>query len=46
MMNTFLAVIGPEALWLTFVWLASAIVASILSQREGLRREARVSSPA
>jgi hypothetical protein len=35
MMNTFLAVIGPEALWLTFVWLASAIVASILSQVKG-----------
>ena len=35
MMNTFLAVIGPEALWLTFVWLASAIVASILSQLKG-----------
>jgi hypothetical protein len=35
MMNTFLAVIGPEALWLTFVWLVSAIVASILSQLKG-----------
>jgi amino acid transporter len=34
-MQTFLAVIGPEALWLTFVWLASAIVASIFSQSKG-----------
>ena len=34
-MQTFLAVIGPEALWLTFVWLASAIVASIFSALKG-----------
>jgi hypothetical protein len=34
-MQTFLAVIGPEALWLTFVWLASAIVASLFSANKG-----------
>ena len=34
-MQTFLAVIGPEALWLTFVWLASAIVASLFSALKG-----------
>jgi hypothetical protein len=30
-----LAVIGPAALWLTFVWLASAIIASLLSDAKG-----------
>ena len=35
MMKAYLAVIGPEALWLTFVWLASAIVASIFSHLKG-----------
>jgi hypothetical protein len=30
-----LAVIGAKALWLLYVWLASAIVASYLSQRKG-----------
>ena len=30
-----LAVIGTAALWLTFVWLGSAIVASILSSAKG-----------
>ena len=34
-MQTFLAVIGPEALWLTFVWLGSAIVASLFSALKG-----------
>jgi hypothetical protein len=34
-MPTFLAVIGPEALWLTFVWLASAIIASLFSSAKG-----------
>jgi hypothetical protein len=29
------AVIGPEALWLTFVWLASAIIASQFSLHKG-----------
>jgi hypothetical protein len=32
---TVLAVIGPGALWLTFVWLASAIVASQFSAQKG-----------
>ena len=30
-----LAVIGAAALWLTFVWLASAIIASLLSDAKG-----------
>jgi hypothetical protein len=30
-----LAVIGPAALWLTFVWLASAIVASMFASQKG-----------
>ena len=30
-----LAVIGAAALWLTFVWLASAIIASLLSDTKG-----------
>ena len=30
-----LAVIGAKALWLTYLWLASAIVASYLSSRKG-----------
>ena len=29
------AVIGARALWLTYIWLISAIVASYLSQRKG-----------
>jgi hypothetical protein len=32
---TYLAVIGATALYLTFAWLASAIVASWLSDRKG-----------
>jgi hypothetical protein len=31
----YLAVIGTAALWLTFVWLASAIIASLLSELKG-----------
>jgi hypothetical protein len=31
----FIAVIGAAALWLTFVWLASAIIASLLSEAKG-----------
>jgi hypothetical protein len=31
----YLAVIGTAALWLTFVWLASAIIASLLSEVKG-----------
>ena len=34
-MPAYLAVIGAGALWLTFVWLASAIVASLLSANKG-----------
>ncbi len=30
-----LAVIGAAALWLTFVWLGSAIIASLLSSAKG-----------
>ena len=30
-----LAVIGSQALWLTYLWLASAIAASYLSARKG-----------
>ena len=30
-----IAVIGAAALWLTFVWLASAIIASLLSAAKG-----------
>jgi hypothetical protein len=30
-----LAVIGAKALWFTYLWLASAIVASYLSHRKG-----------
>jgi hypothetical protein len=30
-----LAVIGARALWLLYAWLASAIIASYLSQRKG-----------
>ncbi len=32
---TVIAVIGTEALYLTFLWLGSAIVASLLSDRKG-----------
>jgi hypothetical protein len=32
---TLLAVIGAKALWLTYLWLGSAIVASYLSKRKG-----------
>ena len=32
---TVLALIGAEALWLLYIWLASAIVASWLSNRKG-----------
>jgi hypothetical protein len=35
MKTDLLAVIGGGALWLTYVWLASAIVASYLSHRKG-----------
>ena len=32
---TVLALLGAKALWLTYAWLASAIVASYLSHRKG-----------
>jgi hypothetical protein len=32
---SFVAVIGAKALWLTYLWLASAIIASYLSARKG-----------
>jgi hypothetical protein len=32
---TILALIGAKALWLTYIWLGSAIVASWLSDRKG-----------
>ena len=32
---TVLALIGAKALWLTYIWLASAIIASWLSDRKG-----------
>ena len=32
---TLMALIGAKALWLTYIWLASAIVASWLSERKG-----------
>jgi hypothetical protein len=32
---TFIAIIGAKALYLTFIWLASAIAASYLSERKG-----------
>ena len=34
-MTTVLALIGAKALWLTYAWLASAILASYLSARKG-----------
>jgi hypothetical protein len=35
MTSDLLAVIGAQALWLTYAWLASAIIASYLSARKG-----------
>lgn len=34
-MSTVIAVIGPQALWLTYAWLLSAIVSAWLSDRKG-----------
>jgi hypothetical protein len=34
-MELVIAVIGSTALWLTYLWLASAIIASYLSDRKG-----------
>ena len=35
MTYTIFALLGAKALWLTYAWLASAIVAAYLSQRKG-----------
>ena len=37
---TVLALIGAKALWLTYVWLASAIAASWISERKGYSERA------
>jgi len=42
-MTTF-AVIGATALWLTYAWLLSAIVASYLSNRKGYGEKAGLAS--
>ena len=34
-MDLVIALLGPKALWFTYAWLASAIVASYLSDRKG-----------
>ncbi len=34
-MTTVLALLGAKALWLTYLWLASAIVAAWISSRKG-----------
>ena len=34
-MTSIFALIGAQALWLTYAWLASAIIAAYLSQRKG-----------
>ena len=41
---TVFALLGPTALYLTFAWLASAIVASYLSQRKGYSERAGLAS--
>ena len=35
MIPTIFALLGAKALWLTYAWLASAIVSAYLSQRKG-----------
>jgi hypothetical protein len=39
-----LALIGANALWLTYAWLASAIIASYLSGRKGYGERAGLAS--
>jgi hypothetical protein len=39
-MTTVLAVVGAKALYFLYVWLASAIIASILSSRKGYGEKA------
>jgi hypothetical protein len=41
---TLLAVIGVKALWLTYLWLASAIIGSWLSDRKGYGPKAGLAS--
>ena len=41
---TLLAVIGVKALWLTYLWLASCIIASWLSDRKGYGPKAGLAS--
>ena len=35
MSTTIIALIGAKALWLTYIWLASAIAAAWISERKG-----------
>ena len=37
---TVIALLGAKALWLLYAWLASAIVASYLSERKGYGEQA------
>lgn len=37
---TLIALLGSKALWLLYVWLASAIVASVISNRKGYGEKA------
>jgi hypothetical protein len=41
---TVIALLGAKALWLTYAWLASAIVASYLSGRKGYGERAGLAS--
>jgi hypothetical protein len=41
---TLIALLGAKALWLTYIWLASAIVASYLSGRKGYGERAGLAS--
>ena len=41
---TVFALLGSKALWLTYAWLASAIIASYLSHRKGYSERAGLAS--
>ena len=43
-MTTVFALLGAKALWLTYAWLISAIVASYLSGRKGYGEKAGLAS--
>ena len=43
-MSVVLALIGAKALWLTYAWLASAILASFLSARKGYGEQVGLAS--